>query len=163
MKPHPRPPIIRKTIKWGGAAVTVLLVVVWAASVWHGVSWYGKSGNGFFYIERGGATCLSTSLAVPPELKGLTHWHLTHWRPPDPFRLCWWPRFIARRGADWALTIPLWMPTALASSLFMGAWRREYLAHRRERDHLCPKCNYDRTGILKDAKCPECGAVPAGV
>lgn len=36
MKPHPR---IRKTIKWGGAAVTVLLVVVW---IWDGqlyVNW----------------------------------------------------------------------------------------------------------------------------
>ena len=33
MKPHPPPHIIRKTIKWGGAAVTVLLVVVWIGSV----------------------------------------------------------------------------------------------------------------------------------
>jgi hypothetical protein len=31
MKPHPR---IRKTIKWGGAAVTVLLVVLWIAGGW---------------------------------------------------------------------------------------------------------------------------------
>ena len=31
MKPHPR---IRKTVKWGGAAVTVLLGVVWIASLW---------------------------------------------------------------------------------------------------------------------------------
>jgi hypothetical protein len=29
VKPHPR---IRKTIKWGGAAVTVLLAVVWIGS-----------------------------------------------------------------------------------------------------------------------------------
>src|SRR5258708_976615 len=31
MKPHPR---IRKTVKWGGAAVTVLLVVLWIGSGW---------------------------------------------------------------------------------------------------------------------------------
>ena len=31
MKSHPR---IRKAIKWGGAAVTVLLVVVWIGSAW---------------------------------------------------------------------------------------------------------------------------------
>ena len=36
MKPHPR---IRKTIKWGGAAVTVLLVVVWVGSGWLSVGW----------------------------------------------------------------------------------------------------------------------------
>ena len=35
MKPHPR---IRKTIKWGGAVVTVLLVVVWIASGW----WFAR-------------------------------------------------------------------------------------------------------------------------
>lgn len=31
MKPHPR---IRKTIKYGGAALTLLLVVVWIGSGW---------------------------------------------------------------------------------------------------------------------------------
>ena len=36
MKPHPR---IRKTIKWGGAAATVLLVVVWIGSGWVVLGW----------------------------------------------------------------------------------------------------------------------------
>jgi hypothetical protein len=31
MKPHPR---IRKTVKWGGAAVSVVLMVVWVGSRW---------------------------------------------------------------------------------------------------------------------------------
>jgi len=40
MKPHPR---IRKTIKWGGAAVTVLLVVAWVGSATRGLTaYYGR-------------------------------------------------------------------------------------------------------------------------
>src|SRR5437773_2597147 len=35
MKPHPR---IRRTMKWTGAVVTVLLVIVWVGSGWWGVS-----------------------------------------------------------------------------------------------------------------------------
>ncbi len=42
MKPHPR---IRKTVKWGGAVVTVLLAAMWIGSIWWGVSWtWSKSG-----------------------------------------------------------------------------------------------------------------------
>ena len=36
MKPHAR---IRKTVKWGGAAMTVLLVVVWIGSGFMVVEW----------------------------------------------------------------------------------------------------------------------------
>jgi len=59
------------------------------------------------------------------------------------------------------LTVPLWMPalgTLLGSA---AAWRLDALARRRARLNLCPKCNYDRAGIAGDAKCPECGAMPA--
>jgi hypothetical protein len=52
------------------------------------------------------------------------------------------------------------VPLALATVL---AWRLDWLdarAARRARLNLCPKCNYDRAGIAKDAVCPECGALP---
>ena len=42
MKPHPR---IRKTIKWGGAVVTVLLVVAWIGSGWGEIEWESNSGQ----------------------------------------------------------------------------------------------------------------------
>jgi hypothetical protein len=41
MKPHPR---IRKTIKWGGAAVTLLLVVVWIASARYYLLFHSRIG-----------------------------------------------------------------------------------------------------------------------
>ena len=42
MKPHPK---IRKTIKWGGAVVTVLLVVVWIGSGWWGAEYTTRQGK----------------------------------------------------------------------------------------------------------------------
>ena len=46
MKPHPR---VRKTIKWGGAVVTVLLLLVWFGSLCYNspnyfVRWLGPCG-----------------------------------------------------------------------------------------------------------------------
>ena len=42
VKPHPK---IRKTVKWGGAVVTVVLVVVWIGSGWVYLTWGGPAGS----------------------------------------------------------------------------------------------------------------------
>jgi rubrerythrin len=49
------------------------------------------------------------------------------------------------------------LPSMIATGV---AWRLDVLARRRDRLNLCPRCNYDRAGIGKDAVCPECGAPP---
>ena len=148
MKPHPK---LRKTIKWGGAVVTVLLVVVWVGSGWGGFGWYDTSGRGF-YIQFGGVGCVSTSFRLPLEMIGWCYWVCSY------SQVNWWPRLSFGPGTDWILLIPLWMPAVLAMSICVGAWQRERLAHRRAQTHLCPKCNYDRTGLAAGAVCPECGA-----
>jgi hypothetical protein len=56
--------------------------------------------------------------------------------------------------------VPLWIPLTSAIAVTAVAWRFDILARRRTRLNLCPKCNYDRTGLAHCAKCPECGATP---
>lgn len=158
MKPHPR---MRKTIKWGGAAAVLVLVVVWTWSVY---VWRIRIPNRFSlppYAQ------LSPSLEVT-----LGEGHLrfdlaadvlpspgeTQW--PGPWRLSLWP-FYSRGASGHYLTIPL-ASSAMVFFFFAAvAWRLDTLAHRRTRRNLCQKCHYDRTGLAVDAVCPECGKLPA--
>jgi hypothetical protein len=146
MKPHPR---IRKTIKWGGAAVTLLLIVVWIGSALHGSGWLAVTGS-FFWIERGHFVFGFDHSYADSDIKG--------WRfVPAEQPWGWWWNLESAPGT-WVLTTPLWFPALLCLSVAGVAWRLDTLARRRVRLNLCPKCNYDRAGIAKDAVCPECGA-----
>ena len=48
MKPHPR---VRKTIKWGGAVVTVVLLVVWIGTGWVFLSLATQSRKAMFVYD----------------------------------------------------------------------------------------------------------------
>ncbi|HVU64535.1 MAG TPA: hypothetical protein VHC70_11205 [Phycisphaerales bacterium] len=154
MKPHPR---IRKTIKWGkygGAAVTLLLVVVWIGSGLYHIAWQGKSGASLGIAEgicRVGYLPDWYSMGLDPGWE----WYRETFHP---FRFQWGFDWIS--GSGWTLDVPLWLPTLVAFSTASVAWCLDALARRRARGgvNLCPKCNYDRAGIAADAKCPECGA-----
>jgi hypothetical protein len=154
MKPHPR---IRKTIKWGGAAVTLLLVVVWIASCGY---------HPGIYIRPGAVV----SLAVG----GIDIYWDDHFRSgiqPALFegrRLTFATGRVRAFRGSWEVSstfglvlIPLWPLIALGCVSTGVAWRLDALARRRARLNLCPKCHYDRAGIAADAKCPECGSAPS--
>jgi hypothetical protein len=147
MKPHPK---IRKTVKWGGAAVTLLLVVVWIGSVAANLTWCSP---------------VTTELTL---YKGRLQFRHTVVGGPDPDRE-WWAGFWAGRSPLWtpqilsvpgrlAVTLPLWIPTGAVLLVTASAWRLDMLARRRERAGLCPKCYYDRAGLAAGAACPECGS-----
>ncbi len=53
------------------------------------------------------------------------------------------------------------MVAVLIATITAAAWRFDTLARRRASLNLCPKCNYDRTGLAVGAVCPECGRLPA--
>jgi hypothetical protein len=173
MKPHPR---IRKTIKWCGAAVTVLLVVVWIASGWFGVG--GDSGR-CSVVVVGNGSCHIDYLARSdrPALSMGSHWGYGRVDSSRAWRWGWShstvsyivpPQLMPAKSGVLVplhqLDLPLWMFAAVSAATGLAAWRLDTLARRRAKLNLCPKCNYDRTGLRDDAdgtrgKCPECGAV----
>jgi hypothetical protein len=152
MKPHPR---IRKTIKWGGAVVTVLLVVVWIGSGWLQLVWYhGLSTTG---VSVG---TVWSETWQPPRGDGRRTDGWTIGSREAPFYMRWWfDRRASSIYSDWFA--PLWPLTLTSALITCAAWRLDTLARRAARLNLCPKCSYDRAGIAGDAKCPECGAMPA--
>jgi hypothetical protein len=148
MKPHPR---IRKTIKWGGAAVTVLLVVAWIGSRWRLFGW---AGGGRGWMVCSGRLCLTKN----PDIVVYAPNGAFFQTCDSTWPFDWW--FSGRiDDPGFEIWIPLWAPGMFILILTAVAWRWDALA-RRARLNLCPKCNYDRAGIAADAKCPECGAMP---
>ena len=164
MNPHPR---IRKTIQWGGAALTVLLVVAWIGSGWwRGLYW---SVGGLVYVElddgRACIECHPLRQAPSPQevIKGphITeggYVHLHYENEPAGVEY-WFSWGTSSRG--WWLHAPLWIPTLSALLVTALAFRLDTLARRRERMNLCKHCGYDRTGLAAGTVCPECGGAAA--
>ena len=153
MKPHPR---IRRTIKWGGAAMTVLLVVAWVGSATRGLTAY--YGRVTVNIEHGQIVVNGPTPGGAPWPNGLT----VESTGPYFFQLKWWGTWWSR-PPRWTASVPVWPFALVAGLTVLAAWSRELMDGHRARLNLCPKCGYDRTGIARDAKCPECGAAPASV
>jgi hypothetical protein len=152
VKPHPR---IRKTIKWGGAAVTVLLVVVWIGSGWFIIDWEGSNKG---VSLRGGRIAIHGA-DFERDVRPLPG--LQIYRPRGTtFSLQLTQFYWVDNIYGWLLIVPQWVLTAPVLFGTATAWRLDTLARRRARltPHLCPKCSYDRTGLAKDAVCPECGS-----
>jgi ribosomal protein S14 len=168
MSPHPR---IRKTVKWGGAAAVLLLATLWLGSGW---VWIGND-----------AASPSPSWGDRSRW-GWGWWSLTigrfnvgqRDRPPSNFddhsNFLWLPRYGLRWGVvwersfvrmsptmgtwEWKLQLPLWIPTLLALIPASAAWWLDRRSHRRRIANQCQRCGYDRSGLLADAVCPECGS-----
>ena len=143
VRPHPR---IRKTTKYGGTALTVLLVAVWIGSGWS--HWKDRPyQRTYLEIENG---CV-----VVGRLDVFRVW--TIWGRPS-FALRWRPYYYVTT-TGWEAALPLWIPLTLAFGATALAFRLDHLARRRNRMNLCPKCHYDLTGLPGGATtpCPECG------
>ncbi len=118
MKPHPR---IRKTVKWGGALLTVLLVVVWVGSDWRDAVYRNK--HGFIRVVQGGVRVLR--VGPGDTWGGPQGWSCsTH-----PLRFLWWP-YVRRESSLVNMFIPLW-PLALMT--LMGSATAWWLDSRASR------------------------------
>jgi hypothetical protein len=151
MKPHPR---IRKTIKWGGAVMTVLMVVVWIGSRWWSVVGQlpvlGVVGVG------GGQAFDCWNDQIP--------WSGAEWPRLDrlPYtELAWsFKRLPVPRYGYTLYVLPMWVPTCIGLLATIVVWRRDSRLSKHERIGRCPRCGYNRAGIGRDAACPECGNRP---
>ncbi len=119
MKPHPR---IRKTIKWGGAVVTVLLVVVWVGSGWWSPQWKTTSGyggnvtKGLLGIAKGEPIAAGWFRLVP---KTKVNRHRFHW---------WFDYVSASEVANSSgssVYVPVWLVVAPLSAITVIAWRAD--------------------------------------
>lgn len=143
---------MRSTIKWGGTALTVLLLIVWV-------------GSGFAHVSVGGARPLDIGIQ-----DGVFH---CSWERPlnnRPFsRLYSYGRTVGhRRWVQWfhvwtvptsggtrtSVYVPIWFVAGLVGSPTVWLWLRD----RRRAPGLCCKCGYDLRGNTSGV-CPECGAV----
>jgi len=151
MKSHPR---IRKTNKWGGAVVTVLLAVVWIGSGWWKEHWIGTDALDST-VARGRLHVRSREVLDYPE-----DWPVGSYPRPQlepSFVLVWTGRFYSN-GSTRRISVPLWMFVAPLLLATITAWMLDRREQRRcARLNLCRTCGYDRTGLAADVPCPECG------
>lgn len=163
----------RKSCKWGGAVVTVLLIVVWIGSPWYQahVGWFKTKsyisatvyiGTFFVYWDE--------HPAAPP----FTIWYLERATGRQ------WERWLSLRG-QWGVgrdqvakaatdvtlstvAFPIWLPLVVVLVGTCLVWRADIRAMRRAREGLCAACGYDLVGVVgvvgvagTAAVCPECG------
>ena len=143
---------LRKTAKWGGAAVTVILVVVWVGSAWWAFHMPFPFGMGVGVADgRAEIVRILNRPALHPYVpRGLSK---------HDARVMWWFDGSVT-SAWWYVWIPLWALALPTLALSTVGWRRDAMLSRRVRVGLCPECGYDRAGLAADAVCPECGAAP---
>jgi predicted RNA-binding Zn-ribbon protein involved in translation (DUF1610 family) len=152
VKPHPR---IRKTVKWGGAVVSVLVVVLWVGSGWWTVGYVSPSGD---WVEVSvGSLGICHGFHTPGATAPSPGWFVHREKP----LLLWFFGWYSQ--PHWALWffVPLWVPAAATLLATAAAWRLDALARRRAKAGHCPKCGYDLRGLREGAVCPECGAAAA--
>ena len=140
MRPHPR---IRKTVKWGGAVVSVLFAVLLVVSWRYFWSW----------SREGGPTIIGLAGTIAIDRRGNGQCWMSSKNPWFAWRPVW-----DLVGIDPQVSIPLWIPFGAALLITAAAWCLDALARRRARIGRCTKCNYSRTGLAPGAVCPECGA-----
>jgi hypothetical protein len=142
-----------QSMKWTGAVVTVLLLVMWVGSAWYACL-CTNSGFSFVDIDSGGFGIHWTNWWSLKNLEPRT-WN-AYSKQSSSFHL--WFQFVSkpfnRYIQMYSIYIPIWffalltaVPTAL---LFRGDRRRRL----RERGNACPKCGYP---IGSSPLCTECG------
>ena len=141
-------------MKWSGAVLTVLLLVVWVGSGWWHFSLKCNEGGGICNLEAGQLVVLW--LHPTEEWSGLPAARLE--RRSGDFNWGFFGRRlpIVRRGLVlYVVGVPIWSLALAAVVPSAWLWYRD----RRRAPGLCNKCGYDLRGNASGV-CPECGSPP---
>ena len=162
---------MRKTIKWGGAVVAVVLLAAWGASE---RVWINRVTTGWTCaLVRGGVAVLHL---VDPSHQMSSGWYWDSQAFVNQRRL-WWVRwggdaatgirdagpasiYASQRFAqvtNVGVAVPFWPLAGVGITVSAVAWGMDRRAKRRERALRCPACNYLLAGLASTAVCPECG------
>lgn len=148
MKPHPR---VRKMVKWGGLVAGMALVPGWlvlflfvGAHFWHSKDgrWARLDVFDFSYGQV---------VPAPPEYDPAFVWGKTS-------KERWWSYDRPAPQLSISIAHLLLISTACLGLSGIAWWLDRRDRCRRARVDLCPECNYERTGLVAGAVCPECGA-----
>lgn len=144
----------RAFIKFGGAALSVLLLAIWVASAWWEVHYQNLRMG--FSITNGAAVYREH---VPNTTAVLIEgpWKLEAQRADS--WLHWWFSFRAWWSGIYIIA-PIWPFAVVMSVRTAIPWWQDARLARRARIGLCGNCRYDRRGLPADAVCPECGTKP---
>lgn len=157
MKPRRK---IRALIKWSGAVVTVVLLVVWVGSAW---CYFGirsmAPGGGSVQLQYG---CIEISWIKSLPFNPLNNSHIDcgTWNGGGGPHMIWkFYRFHEPPIIFRSVGIPLW-PLIIAAGIGVFLmFRTDRRRARIAKLNLCPKCGYSRTGLPDDRACPECGSL----
>ncbi len=141
---------IRKVVKWGGLAVSVLLAIAWVGSCWYKV-WWETPRTGLIAVQAG-----RFSLMQPLWPLGFGEGGTFVFERFDP-KMKWWFGWGHWNGGR-LVAMPLWAPLLIVACATAVAWRADARARRLARVGACPACGYDRRGLDVGTVCPECGA-----
>lgn len=141
---------MRKTVKWGGAVVTLLLLVALIGSGWYALA-HHLGGNRFISVSMGqvrytDASGIALGVTITVTSGRAQEFHLD------------WGFHMQAAGPVTVYSCPLWLPLVGSFVVTRLAWRADAEACRRDRVGLCATCGYDRAGLGANSVCPECGA-----
>lgn len=147
---------IPRAARWGTAAITLPLFAAALAGYFAEFTWFDRSLTPSLHVQCT-AHAIGFNLTIPVDSKeeSTRVWGNDHIA---------WLVILPRIGAcSGALTYQGLFAIATITSATLWlldlAARRQHT--RQQRLGLCPKCNYDRTGLDHPAPCPECGSTPA--